>query len=105
MSVTDYRHTRELLAATLSVPGHVVYQNFVHETVILNLETSRYHGVNPTGGAMLDALARAPRVADAAQNLARELGRPLQEIEIDLCDLCAELLGRGLLVRAPACAG
>lgn len=99
MSVTEDIGNLRLLSATLRVPDGVVYRNFVHETVILNLETSRYHGVNTTGGAMLDALVSTGSVSAAAERLGREFGRPLEEIQVDLCELCEELLDRGLLVR------
>lgn len=39
-----------LLAARPPVPDHVVYRAFVDETVVLNLDTGRYHGLNAVGG-------------------------------------------------------
>jgi hypothetical protein len=38
-----------LLAARPRLPSHVVMRAFVHETVVLNLATGRYHGLNTTG--------------------------------------------------------
>ena len=52
------------------MPEHVVYREFVQETVILNLETGTYHGLNPTGGKMLQTLSNAPTVKEAAATLA-----------------------------------
>ena len=49
----------DVLAARPSVPEHVVYREFVQETVILNLETGTYHGLNPSGGKMLETLGAA----------------------------------------------
>jgi len=86
-----------LLDAKVRVPQHVVYRAFVKETVVLNLETGKYHGLNPTGGRMLDVLERAPTVRDAAAQLAQEYGRPGAEIEQDVRELCSDLLERGLI--------
>ena len=88
---------RSLLAATVRVPEHVVYRAFVKETVILNLQTGTYHGVNPTGARMLDVLQRSATIGDAAATLAREYGRPRDEIERDLSEFCASLADRGLI--------
>ena len=54
------------------VPEHVVYRDFAEQTVALNLQTGRYHGLNPTAAAMVDALREAPNVAAAAERLGPE---------------------------------
>lgn len=79
------------------VPDHVVYRSFAHETVILNLRTGRYHGVNATGGRMLDLLAGECTVGSAAATLAEEYGRRVDEVERDVLEFCADLAGRGLI--------
>ncbi len=48
--------TPAVLAATARMPAHVVYREFPAEVVLLNLQTGRYHGLNPTAGRMLRAL-------------------------------------------------
>jgi hypothetical protein len=79
------------------VPDHVVYRSFAHETVILNLQTGRYHGVNATGGRMLDLLTSRRTVGSAATELAEEYGRPHDEVERDVLEFCADLVRRGLI--------
>jgi hypothetical protein len=92
------RHaSRALLAAHVRVPEHVVYRSFVRETVVLNLATGRYHGVNPTGGRILDLLAGNATLGTAAQALAEEFQRPLADVERDVCTFCEELRERGLI--------
>jgi hypothetical protein len=86
-----------LLSASVVVPQHVVHREFAMETVVLNLQSGIYHGLNPTGARMLDALERCPTVGDAAAGLSVEYGIGRQEIEDDLCDFCSQLLERGLL--------
>jgi hypothetical protein len=93
-TVTD---TSSLLASKVKVPQHVVYRSFPSETVVLNLQTGKYHGLNATAGRMLDALERADCVRDAATALAGAYGQPQSVIEADLCQLCASLLERGLI--------
>jgi len=79
------------------VPEHVVYRAFVNETVILNLNTGRYHSVNSTGASMLQSLEKAATVAEAAGRLSEQYGRPREEIETDLCEFCEDLLRRDLI--------
>lgn len=87
----------ELSARRVSVPRHVVFRAFPTETVILNLESGKYHGLNPTAGRMLDLLAREGSVREVAGLLAAEFGRDREETEVDLCSLCQALLARGLI--------
>jgi hypothetical protein len=86
-----------LLAANVKVPQHVVYRSFPAETVVLNLETGKYHGLNTTAGQMLEALERAACVRDAAIALSERYELEQSAIERDLCELCQSLLERGLI--------
>jgi hypothetical protein len=89
--------SKELLGAHIRVPDHVVYRTFVRETVLLNVATGRYHGINPTGGRILDLLADDATLGSAAQALAEEYQRPLADVERDVCTFCEELRERGLI--------
>jgi hypothetical protein len=84
-------------ATTVRVPGHIVFRPFAAETVILDLRTGHYHGMNPTGGRMLAALDSVGAVATAAEQLSREFRQPLDRVQKDLCRLCDELVARGVL--------
>ena len=86
-----------LLKARVKVPQHVVYRSFPSETVVLNLQTGKYHGLNPTAGRMLQTLAEAESVGDAAAAAAEEYEQPQAATERDMCDLCSALLDRGLI--------
>jgi len=79
------------------MPPHVVHRDFASETVILNLQTGIYHGLNASAGRMLEELQRAARVADAAAALADSYDQPLEVLERDICALCRDLLERGLV--------
>jgi hypothetical protein len=86
-----------MLDSSVSVPEHVVYRPFPAETVLLNLETGKYHGLNPTGGRMLEVVQKAGSVGEAAALLAKEYDQPLETLQEDLCALCANLADRGLI--------
>jgi Coenzyme PQQ synthesis protein D (PqqD) len=86
-----------LLASKVNVPQNVVYRSFPAETVVLNLETGKYHGLNPTAGHMLATLEKAATVRDAVIDLAASYEQPRTVIERDLHRLCNELLARDLI--------
>jgi Coenzyme PQQ synthesis protein D (PqqD) len=88
-----------LLAARVRLPQSVVFRSFPTETVVLNLQTGKYHGLNPTAGRMLQVLEEAPSVREAAASIAGEYDCALETIEEDLCVLCRALLDRGLVVQ------
>ena len=78
-------------AAHASIPAHVVYRAFAAETVILNLETGKYHGLNRTGGRMLELLDRCGSVCEALKAFAAG------QVEQDLRAFCRRLHERGLI--------
>jgi hypothetical protein len=86
------------------VPEHVVYRTFVAETVVLNLRTGKYHGLNQTAGRMLEVLESSRSVAAAVGTLAHEYGQPPELVERDCLELCASLADRGLVEIAAVAA-
>ncbi len=86
-----------LPTAKIRVPQHVVYRRLPSETVVFNLQTGKYHGLNATAGSMLEALASARSVRDAATAMAGEYSQPQAMVERDMCELCEGLLARGLI--------
>ncbi len=88
---------RSLLGGHVRLPEHVVYRSFATETVVLNLNTGKYHGLNPVAGRMLEVLEQTGSVKQAASQLSTEYGQPLETVQEDLCDLCVDLSERGLI--------
>jgi hypothetical protein len=88
---------QDLAAVRVRLPQHVVHRSFVQETVVLNLRTGKYHGLNPTAGRMLEELEGAPTVAAAVATLAAEYDRDAATIERDVVQFCGDLLERGLI--------
>ena len=105
MSTVSALSDEELLAARVRLPQHVVHRSFVSETVVLNLRTGRYHGLNPTAGRMLEALEAAPTVGDAVPVLVAEYGLEGEQIQHDLLTLARGLLERELIVTSDDHAG
>jgi hypothetical protein len=89
--------TEGLLSATARVPQHVVHRTFVTETVLLNLQTGKYHGVNPVGGKMLEEMEKGSTLKEVAATLAARFSRPVDQIERDLCAFCVDLQERNLI--------
>ena len=88
--------------ARFSIPKHVASRSFPTETVLLNLETGQYHGLNPTGGRMFEVLGECGDFDEAATLLAGEFEQPLETVTQDLHELCVSLIQRGLLETGPA---
>ena len=84
------------------VPRHVVHRSFPTETVVLNLQTGKYHGLNPTAGEMLEELARTGSIDGASAAVARAHRLPVEEVEADVRRLCAALLERDLIELSDA---
>ncbi len=83
--------------ARVTVPQHVVYRSFPSETVLLNLHTGRYHGLNATAGRMLEALEQAVSLRQAAATVATGYRQEQGVVERDMCELCTLLLDRDLI--------
>jgi hypothetical protein len=79
------------------VPQHVVFRTFVNETVILNLQTGVYHGLNITAGRMLETLEQVGDFEVAAASLAAAIGQPLERVRADMESFCRDLDERGLV--------
>jgi hypothetical protein len=92
----------EILGARAVVPDDVVYRAFEAETLLLNLGTGTYHGVDATGARMLELLKETGGdVQRSVELLAAEFGMTVDEIAGDLAEFCSELAERGLLEVTP----
>jgi hypothetical protein len=87
----------KILDSKLRLPQHVVHRSFVSETVVLNLKTGKYHGLNPMAGQMLDALEQSDSVRDAVVSVAAAYHQDPAVVEADLVAFCEELLERNLV--------
>ena len=88
----------ELPSGRVIIPQHVVHRSFEQETVLLNLETGQYHGLNQVAGKMLVELQETGDAETTAQRVADEFGVPVERVEADLALLLGQLRERGLNV-------
>ena len=76
----------------------MVYRRLPSETVVFNLQTGKYHGLNATAGSMLEALDAAPAAcATPRPPWPASTSQPQATVERDMRELCDGLLARGLI--------
>lgn len=85
------------LDARVRITDRVVQQTFATETVMLDLQTGQYHGIDPLGARMLDVLQASESVRAAAGILAKELRREAADLEALLARFCLRLAARELV--------
>lgn len=90
-------NSRDLAQEHVRVPDHVVFRSLGSETVILNLHTGSYHGLNSSAGRMLEVLKERGSLHLAVAQVAEEYGEPYERIKRDLTELCDGLVERGLI--------
>jgi phosphatidylserine/phosphatidylglycerophosphate/cardiolipin synthase-like enzyme len=84
------------------VPHQVVFRTLASETVLLNIETGYYFGLDEIGGRFFEVLREAASVGAAVELLAREFDAPAEQIQSDMLGYCGQLLGHGLIeLREP----
>jgi hypothetical protein len=70
------------------------------ESVILNLQSSSYFGLDPVGTRIWQLLEQHGRLALVLEELVKEYDAPADTIARDLVELVTEMLQQGLVVRA-----
>jgi len=84
---------------------HVLVRFLDKESVLLNLETERYYGLDETGTRMWQVLTAAPSIAAAYQELQNEFDVESDLLRLHLTELLARLVDNGLLQIQPADVG
>jgi len=79
------------------VPQHVVYRALASETVLLNVRTGTYLGMDEVGSRCFEAMRESPDLQTALETLLEEYDAPSDRIRHDLVGYCAELLSQGLI--------
>jgi hypothetical protein len=92
--VLEWEQVRTLRAV---IPHHVVHRTLASETVLLNIETGHYYGMDEVGGRFFDVLRDAGSVGTAVAALTREFDAPVEQIRADMLRYCGELLEHGLI--------
>jgi Coenzyme PQQ synthesis protein D (PqqD) len=88
-----------------AVPAHVLVRQLDKESVLLNLETERYFGLDETGTRMWHLATTAPNLDFAFQELLAEFDVAPDLLRANLSDLLGRLVENGLLEVLPADVG
>lgn len=88
-----------------AAPAHVLVRFLDRESVLLNLETERYFGLDVTGTRMWQLVTAAPDIEAAYQQLLAEFDVEPEMLRTHLTDLLKQLVENGLLQVCPADVG
>ena len=79
------------------VPDDVLISRLQEESVILNLDSERYFGLDDVGTRFLSVLTTADSIDDAYQSLAEEYDVDREMLRQDLEELIQNLLQKGII--------
>ena len=79
------------------VPEHVMFRELEGESVLLNIETETYFGLDDVGTRMWNALEAADSIQIAYQALLDEYDVDPETLKQDMVDIIARLRGKGLI--------
>ena len=79
------------------IPKEVVSRTVGDETVLLNLETQSYYGLDPVGGRVWTLLGETGNLRAVFESMASEYEVAEQDLERDILRLVLELHAKGLL--------
>jgi hypothetical protein len=88
-----------------ATPSHVLVRYLDKESVLLNLETEQYFGLDETGTRMWQLLTASPCIDSAFQELLAEFDVEPELLRSNLTDLLDKLVESGLLQVLPADVG
>lgn len=81
------------------VPDDVLISNLQQESVILNLDSERYYGLDDVGTRFLSILTNSESIEAAYEKLAGEYDVDKQALRQDLLALVEDLVNQGILIR------
>jgi len=88
-----------------AAPAHVLVRLLDQESVLLNLESEQYFGLDETGTRMWQVVTTSPNIDSAYQELLAEYDVPPEMLRENLNELLGHLVEHGLLQVLPADAG
>ena len=83
----------------VTVPDDVLISNLQDESVILNLDSERYYGLDDVGTRFLSFLTTSDSIETAYERLRDEYNVDPQVLRADLLALIENLIDQGLLIR------
>jgi hypothetical protein len=92
-------------ADRVEMSPHVLVRFLDKESVLLNLETERYFGLDETGTRMWQLVTAAPSIDAAYRELQNEFDVESELLRLHLTELLGRLVDNGLLQIQPADVG
>ena len=81
----------------VKIPDDVLISKLQEESVILNLDSERYFGLDDVGTRILSVLTTSDSIEAAYQKLVEEYDVDGQALRLDLLELVENLLTHGIL--------
>jgi hypothetical protein len=81
----------------LRVPDSVATRRIGDETILLNLETGTYFGLDIVGSRFLELLERDGKISVALRTMLEEFDVKPETLEVDILRLSEEMHSKGLL--------
>ena len=88
-----------------AAPAHVLIRFLDHESVLLNLETEQYFGLDEIGTRMWQLVTGSPNIDSAYQELLAEFDVEPELLRSNLAELLSRLVESGLLQVLPTDVG
>lgn len=85
------------MSIRVTSPKNVLVRTFENETVLLNLDSESYHGLDDVGTRMWQALTSSENIEAAYQKLLADYEVEPAQLRQDLDDFVAKMVQRGLL--------
>ena len=85
-----------------AAPAHVLVRFLDHESVLLNLQTEQYFGLDETGTRMWQLVTTSPNIDTAYRGLLEEYDVQPELLRENLSELLGHLVQHGLLQVLPA---
>jgi Coenzyme PQQ synthesis protein D (PqqD) len=86
-----------MLQAKLTLSDDVVAREVDDETMLLDLASGEYFGLNPVGGRFWQLLEQGSSLAETRDTLLDEFEVEAAQLDRDLADLIAQLAEKGLV--------
>ncbi len=96
-ALVESPQTMPAFSQSVRVPAHVLVRQLAGESVLLNLQTERYFGLDEVGTRMWTHLTSSVSIEAAYQNLLEEYEVEREVLRRNLSDLLDHLLANGLL--------
>ena len=85
------------LSTKVTIPTQVMARTVGEETVILDLVSGTYYGLNPVGARMWQLLGQGASLAEVCEAMFSEYSVARETLEGDVLDLVEDLLDKKLV--------